>query len=261
MNMLASEIGIISIGLFCIGAIIGSFLHVVAERYGSGKSALSGRSYCPHCKKSLTALQLVPLFSYIYSRAACMFCKQEIPFHYPVIELLSGILAVALIAPSSIGQSGLVSSVLLFCAACVLLVLIRIDMKLMLLPDRYVGLLGILAVSIVIVSGGSVDDSVLGALVGAGALYGLWLGSGGAGIGFGDVKLMIPLGILFGLRGVVALLFFSFLAGGSVGVFLLATGRATPKTAIPFGPFLAGSALFMMIFPYIADRFFILLGV
>ncbi len=49
--------------------------------------------------------------------------------------------------------------------------------------------------------------------------------------------------------------------GGAVGVFLLVTGRATPKTAIPFGPFLAGSALFMMIFSNIADRFFMLLGV
>ncbi len=203
--MLTFEVGIISSSLFCMGAIIGSFLHVVAERYGSRTSALSGRSYCPHCKKKLTALQLVPLFSYMHSRASCMFCRQEIPFHYPVIELSAGILAVALMAPSMIGQSGALSSFLLFCIACVLLVLIRIDMKSMILPDRYVLLLGGCAVIATNISGRSVDDAVLGALIGAGTLYALWIGTGGAGIGFGDVKLMIPLGILFGIQGIIAL--------------------------------------------------------
>ncbi|MEO6078148.1 MAG: A24 family peptidase, partial [Candidatus Andersenbacteria bacterium] len=88
-----------------------------------------------------------------------------------------------------------------------------------------------------------------------------WIATGGAGIGFGDVKLMIPFGILFGFRGSVTLLFISFFIGGLVGIWLLATKKASKKTAIPFGPFLAISAFLIMLVPDIPHRFFQLLGV
>lgn len=243
------------------GAAVGSFLHVVAERYMSGKTVFSGRSYCPHCKKTLTARELVPILSYVASRAKCSECKAEIPVHYPMIELLTGLLAVLLIGPSVIAQSMGIVPLLLFLAACILVILIRIDSKLMLLPDGYIYALTAVALVHAFLIHRDASDVVFGVLAGAGALYLLWIGTRGRGLGFGDVKLMIPLGIFFGLTGVVALLFFSFFAGGAVSIFLLATKRVTPKTAIPFGPFLAGSALLLMAFPDASDLFFALLGV
>ena len=246
------ENGFAVVLLFLLGAAIGSFLDVVVERYMSSKSPFTGRSFCPHCKKTLSAWELIPIFSYIYSRAKCRGCSAEIPAHYPGIELLTGILAVSLLFSGHI---------LLFIAACILIILIRIDAKTMLLPDGHIYALTAVASVYALLIHRDINDIAFGVLAGAGSLYLLWIGTGGRGIGFGDVKLMIPLGILFGLQGVVTLLFFSFFAGGLISLFLLATKNVTPKTAIPFGPFLAGAALFIMIFPNVVDRFFMFLGV
>lgn len=255
------EIGIIVFILFCFGSAIGSFLHVVAERYGTKDGVLKGRSYCPHCKKTLASFELVPLLSYMYSRAKCRRCGAEIPFHYPVIEFLTGCMAVFLLLPSILNGSNIFLTFPLFIAACILIILIRIDSKSMLLPDQYIYALTIVAMLYAFFVHSDITSIVFGMLAGAGALYLLWITTGGRGIGFGDVKLMIPLGILFGVQGVVVLLFLSFVAGGAVSVFLLAANRVTPKTAIPFGPFLAGAALLLLAFPMIVDRFFTLLGV
>jgi prepilin signal peptidase PulO-like enzyme (type II secretory pathway) len=255
------EIGISALVLFYFGTSIGSFLHVVAERYMSDRSPFVGRSYCPHCKKVLTPRELVPIFSYIINGAKCRGCKAEIPVHYPIIEFLTGGLAVILILPSLMDHSGVLLPLLLFVAACILVILIRIDAKSMLLPDGYIYALTAIALVYAFFFYGDFNDSVLGALVGASALYFLWVGTAGRGIGFGDVKLMIPLGILVGLDGAVTLLFFSFFAGGAVSLFLLLTKRVTPKTIIPFGPFLAGAGLILMMFPEVSGRFFTLLGV
>ncbi|MDA1169185.1 MAG: prepilin peptidase [bacterium] len=247
-----TETGLLVFFLFCLGAAIGSFLHVVAERYGTGLSFSKGNSLCPQCKKALSARELIPLFSYIFSRAECKGCRAEIPAHYAISELLTGLLAVVLL---------LHGNILLFLAACILVILIRIDSRLMLLPDTYIYLLIGISIAYALRVNADFTDIVFGMLAGAGSLYLLWIGTLGRGLGFGDVKLMIPLGILFGLRGTVALLFFSFFAGGIVSIFLLVSGRVTPKTAIPFGPFLAGAALLLMVFPGLTDRFFIFLGV
>jgi len=272
--------------LFALGAAIGSFLHVVAERYmdaltspnpsfvrrgmrrvlsplrrGSWRGLVLGRSYCPHCKKQLTARELVPIFSYIFQKGRCRGCGVRIPMHYAVLEVLSGILCVAFIAPAFVAGQLLTIPILLYIAACILIILIHIDARSMMLPDVFILILGIIALVIASISGLSGDSMAFGALVGAGVIYAIWLATAGQGIGFGDVKLMIPLGILFGFQGVVTLLFIAFLVGGLVGVVLLATNSATRKTAIPFGPFLAGAALVLMVFPSISDRFFVLLGV
>ncbi len=255
------ENGFIVFVLFSVGAALGSFLHVVAERYMTNKSAFVGRSYCPYCRKTLTGRELVPIFSYIVSGARCSGCNAEIPVHYPLIELLTGILAVLIGMPSVLHHSGFLLPILFFAAGCVLIVLIRIDSRLMLLPDTYIYALTVLASLYVFLTDADLNGVALGVLLGAGSLYLLWIGTGGRGIGFGDVKLMIPLGILFGVKGVITLLFFSFFAGGAVSIFLLAAKRVTSKTAIPFGPFLAGSALLLIAFPDLVDRFFAFLEV
>lgn len=259
---------IVAIGvlfLFCFGACIGSFLHLTAERYGTNSGILgaskANQSHCPYCKKALGVWELIPIFSYIFSRAQCSRCKIEIPVHYPIIELLTGLLAVVFFVPAIIDQAGFYHAVLAFLFACTLIILLRIDARLMLLPDTYIYLLTVLTVVSALLAHADFENIVFGILAGSGALYFLWAGTLGKGIGFGDVKLMIPLGIFFGFQGVVTLLFLSFFAGGALGIFLLASRLVTPKTAIPFGPFLAGSALFLMVFPSSIDRFITILGV
>lgn len=259
--MITIEIGFLVFTLFAFGAIIGSFLHVVAERYMSYGSAFSGRSICPQCKKILSPRELIPIFSYIIQRARCISCGAEIPFHYPLIEALSGFLVVALLAPALQSGASMVLAILLLVVAYILIILIRIDAKTMMLPDGFILLVGCFAILFAALEGRSVESAIFGMLAGAIPLYVLWAITGGRGIGFGDVKLMIVLGILFGAQGAISLLFFAFFAGGTIGIFLLATGKATAKTAIPFGPFLAGSALLLMVFPGLENLFFAFLGV
>ena len=259
--MLTIDIGFLVVTLFAFGAIIGSFLHVVAERYGSEKSPWRGHSVCPDCKKTLSAKELIPIFSYITQQARCISCRVEVPFHYPLVEALSGFLAIALLAPALQSGASIVLAILLLVVACILIILIRIDAKTMMLPDGFILLVGFFTILFAALEGRSVESAIFGMLAGAIPLYVLWAITGGRGIGFGDVKLMIVLGILFGFQGAITLLFFSFFAGGVIGIFLLATGQATAKTAIPFGPFLAGSALLLMVFPNLANLFFAFLGV
>jgi leader peptidase (prepilin peptidase)/N-methyltransferase len=90
-----------------------------------------------------------------------------------------------------------------------------------------------------------------GAATGGGLLGALWLGTKGKGIGLGDVKLMIPVGMLFGAADTAVLLFVAFTVGGAVAAYLLAGKKAGLKSAIPFGPFLAGAALLLFLAPAI----------
>lgn len=255
------EVGLIVGVLFCLGAAIGSFLHVMAERYLSEKSAFKGRSECPVCHKTLGALEMIPIISYVLLGAKCKGCRTEIPAHYPMIEFLTAVMASLLLTPAVSSGVGMLYASLVFVMACILIVLIRIDSKSMLLPDGYIWTLTGVSIAAVMVRGVDSADAIFGVLVGSGFLYLLWIGTSGRGIGFGDVKLMIPLGIFLGLFGTIALLFFAFFVGGAVSVFLLASKQVTAKTAIPFGPFLAGAALVCMVFPEAIDRFFAFLGV
>jgi prepilin signal peptidase PulO-like enzyme (type II secretory pathway) len=97
--------------------------------------------------------------------------------------------------------------------------------------------------------GAGIKLSLWGAGLGAGSLLLLWYLTAKQGIGFGDVKLMIPLGLLFGPIHTILLLFTAFICGGVMGSYLLLTKRANLKTAVPFGPFLAGTAIIFIIFP------------
>ncbi len=97
----------------------------------------------------------------------------------------------------------------------------------------------------------SLYSALSGAFLGAGLLLLLWLLTSKQGIGFGDVKLMVPLGLLFGPVNTILLLFVAFICGGFVGTYLLVTKQATLKTAVPFGPFLAGAAIIFILFPRI----------
>lgn len=259
--MLTVEIGFLAITLFIFGAIIGSFLHVIAERYGSEKSAWRGQSVCPNCKKTLSPRELVPIFSYLFQRAKCASCRFAIPYHYPLIETLSGFMAVALLMPALQSGASIVLAILLLAIAYILIILIRIDSKTMMLPDGFIILLGVFAILYVALAGSTIESAIFGMLAGAMPIYMLWAITGGRGIGFGDVKLMIALGMLLGAQGAISLLFFAFFIGGIVGIFLLGSKKATAKTAIPFGPFLAGSALLLMVFPGLSSLFFAFLGV
>lgn len=86
---------ILGLFFFLLGTIIGSFLNVVALRYNTGRT-LGGRSSCYSCNKILSALELVPLFSFIFLGGRCKSCKSKISWQYPLVEFITGLIFLGL---------------------------------------------------------------------------------------------------------------------------------------------------------------------
>jgi prepilin signal peptidase PulO-like enzyme (type II secretory pathway) len=239
------SVGILFVILF--GVALGSFLNVIVIRFPD--KPITGRSFCPKCKKKLRAIDLIPLISYILIRGRCVNCRKRISIQYLLVELVVGIVAVTVFMSYLNGVVGLVGSLVNFFIIYILIGLFLIDLRTFLLPDLYIVMLtGLVVLNMIIVSS-SIALAFVGALIGAGFLLILWIITARRGIGLGDVKLMIPLGFLFGPVNTVLLLLGSFILGGSVGLVLLASKKATLKTAVPFGPFLAGVAILFVLFP------------
>src|SRR3989344_3836167 len=208
--MVTLEPGIISIPfLFALGAIIGSFLNVVVLRYIKKEEIILKRSYCPKCKKTLAWYDLLPILSYVFLRGRCRLCQATISPQYPIIESVTAIAAVAVFfGPYYIST---LSSTILFVAVCVLLVLAVIDWRTMLLPDTFIVALTAIAITYTLANPAFLWQQALGgAIIGAGFLGLVWFMTKGQGLGLGDVKLMVPIGIMAGVPATITILFLAF---------------------------------------------------
>jgi len=232
--------------VFLAGTALGSFLNVVILRYP--RSPAGGRSRCPNCHKTLSAWELIPILSYIFLRARCRKCQNSISVQYPIIELVMGISALVLFIPLPAESSLYFLPILNISIIALLLILFMIDLRTFILPDLFIlFLIATSAIKAILVNT-ALTFSLAGIAVGAGFLCFLWLISRGR-LGIGDIKLMVPLGILFGPGGSGVLLMSAFIIGGLVSLGLLLTHRATMKTAVPFGPFLTGIAVLLILIP------------
>jgi prepilin signal peptidase PulO-like enzyme (type II secretory pathway) len=242
---------------FLFGASVGSFLNVLALRWLAGK-AITGRSLCPHCQQSLPWFSLVPLLSFMFLHGRCTHCTCPISVQYPLIEFIAGLCALILFIPLPSTYSAWLAQLLIFIMIALLLVLAIIDSRSFLLPDTHIIILSLIVLLYLwLISPGVWFEPLLGSLLGSGFLFLIWLATRGRGLGFGDVKLMLPLGALFGFPAVFILLWLAFIAGGLVGLWLLWRGRANLKTALPFGPYLVLAALILLLAPQLVDQVFL----
>lgn len=250
--------------IFVLGTTIGSFLNVVILRYlkkdkpayRSGRP--TGRSSCPHCDKQLVWWELIPLLSFIVLQGQCRHCHKPISVQYPLIELWFGVAALILFTPLPASLLEFLAAVLLLSIVAWLTILAVVDLYTMFLPDAFLVGLSVTTILLITLYFTSLDliSVVSGSAVGAGLLFLLWLITGKNGIGFGDVKLMLPLGALLGLKGTLLLLWLAFILGGIVAFWLLARGKAKLKTPIPFGPFLIIAAVLIILVPALPEYFF-----
>lgn len=214
-----------------------------------------GRSQCPSCRKTLTWPELIPILSFIFLRGHCRACHHQLSPQYPLVELAMGVSTLILFTPLPVSAIATAGAVLSAITIALLIILFVVDLRALLLPDRFIAILAVIVVLTLFnnynlqLTTYSLSHALWGAALGAGTLALLWLITRGRGIGLGDVKLMLPLGILFGPAITVVLLFLAFVVGGIVGLFLLATSRATMKTPVPFGPFLTGVAILFILSP------------
>lgn len=215
-------------------------------------SIVHGRSMCAHCHHQLAAQDLVPLFSWLWLRGKCRYCQGPIGRQAPLIELATAALfVVSYVAwPLGLSMVGLVQLIFWLVFIVGFVALIVYDYRWMLLPNKIVFSLTLLAILQTLIVAGLQHrfSVVIGAALGCAVLGGLFLGlfqvSGGKWIGGGDVKLGAMLGILLASPTLSLLvLFLASTSGSVVSVPLLLSGRVKRSTRIPFGPLLLLAAI------------------
>jgi leader peptidase (prepilin peptidase) / N-methyltransferase len=252
---------------FVFGALIGSFLNVVIyrtpvmmqrvwddevllhqhaddEAFELPKrerfNLLVPRSRCGNCGHQITALENIPILSWLALRGKCSACGTSISARYPIVEALTGLLFAA--AVWKFGATAQALYALFFLA--ILVVLTGIDLDTQLLPDHltlpllWVGLIANLNTTFA-----RLPDAVIGAVAGYLILWSVfWLFkllTGREGMGYGDFKLLAALGAWFGWQTLPMTLLVASLFGAVVGIAMIAFGAKDRRTAIAFGPYLA----------------------
>jgi len=212
---------------------VGSFLNVVASRLPVGQSLSRPRSRCPHCDTRIAARDNIPLVSFVLLRGRCRSCHAKISWRYPAVELLTAVLIAACIVAFGPSLEALAAAV--FCTA--LVAISATDLERMIVPNRIVlpAAASVLAIQLVR------ELSLEWLLAGLGAALFLFLASRAypKGMGMGDVKLALLLGVAVGWSVPVALLGGMVAALVPSAVLFAKHGAAARKHAIPFAPFLA----------------------
>lgn len=260
--------------VFFFGACWGSFMNVCIWRIPREESVVKPRSHCPKCNMMITWRDNIPLLSWLILRGKCRKCALPISIRYPMVELITALFFLGIwnaYGPlSNIGEAVGTANSLAFIGFYFLLTfgLIMasyIDIDHMYLPDRVTKgsmILGVLASFIFPVlqapAMGPIPthlsaaiNSGIGLLLGGGLLWGVailgkFLFKKDA-MGFGDVKLIAGLGACLGWQSIPFIIFISSLIGAIAGLSMIAAGKKELQSKIPFGPYIAGAALFWML--------------
>ena len=207
-------------------------------------------SRCPACGTRIRAWQNVPLLSWLWLRGRCAHCKTRISARYPIVEAATALLFAA------IGwRFGASPPALLWCAmAAVLLALALIDWDTTVLPDALTLPLlwaGLVAAALGALPGLSLQQSVAGAVAGYGSLWLVYmffkLATGKEGMGFGDFKLLASLGAWLGWKAILPIVLMASVIGAVVGIGMKLAGALRQGRFVPFGPFLAGGGLVVVL--------------
>ncbi|MEV6927743.1 prepilin peptidase [Dactylosporangium sp. NPDC051485] len=247
-----------------LGLAVGSFLNVVIHRLPRGESLLRPASHCPQCTAPVRPWHNVPVLGWLLLRGRCADCAAPIGVRYPLVELGTALLFVAvaarIAAPSSghryttggdwLSNAALVNLPAWLYLAAIAVALALIDLDVLRLPDAIV-LPSYVVAPLLLLPGVIVERDWPAALRGVLAMAALWtlyflLSLYRGGMGPGDVKLAGVLGLYLGWLGwpsVAIGTLAAFVLGGTVGVVLLATRRAGRRTPLPFGPSMLAGAL------------------
>lgn len=239
-----STMELIAVPLFILGAITASFMAVIAERHNTGQSWIKGRSQCNSCTRELSALDLVPMLSWVGLRGRCRTCKAKVPMLYTISEALLGTLFV--LAYLKIGLTLALGAFLFMLAILTFIVLY--DLRHTIVPPQSSLLLVMSATLFALLT--SVSLQLFGAtLMFAGIIalgfFLLYALSRGRAMGLGDAPVAFALSLAAGSTLAIPGLLFSFWIGAIVGICILVR---TPKghrigIEVPFVPFLAAGYL------------------
>jgi leader peptidase (prepilin peptidase)/N-methyltransferase len=271
MDVLLTEPALFTGLVFLFSLLIGSFLNVVIHRlpkimetdWHAQCAELRGevmpdaphyslslpRSACPKCGHQITALENIPLVSWLWLKGRCSACSSPISARYPLVELLTALLSAAAAWKWGVSVQTLGALLLVW----TLIALAFIDLDTTLLPDSltlpllWLGLLFNLGSCFT-----SLQDAVIGAMVGYLVLWSVYwlfkLVTGKEGMGYGDFKLLAALGAWLGWPLLPVTLLLSSVVGAGIGVAMIVFVKHDRRVPIPFGPYLAGGGLVALFF-------------
>lgn len=273
-NIWASTIA----GVF--GLLMGSFLNVViyrlpkmmqreSDNYVAQESGIPlphtdrynltvPHSACPHCGHRITAMENIPVLSYLALKGKCRHCKASISIRYPVVELMTGALSAFLVWRFGSGLMGLAA----LAFAYLLIAMTFIDADTQLLPDDLT--FPLLWLGLLVNLNGAfapLRDAVIGAAAGYLSLWAIYwlfkLLTGKEGMGYGDFKLLAALGAWFGWTMLPLIVLLSSVVGAVVGIFLIVFSKHGRDNPIPFGPYLAGAGIITLLYGKTIVQFYL----
>jgi prepilin signal peptidase PulO-like enzyme (type II secretory pathway) len=233
---------------FIFGLAIGSFLNVLIYRLPKSLS-ISGRSFCPKCKKKITWRDNIPLLSFIFLGGRCRYCHSPISWQYPLVELVTALLTTWVVYNKLVYYTQVVPVFFTLFICWVLIAIFVTDLKERIIPDQivYPAILFSL-LFILIYRAPEYKQYLASGILAAGFFWLLYLITRGKGMGLGDVKLAGMMGLVLGFPQIVVALYIAFLTGAALGVILMLIGKKKPKSQIAFGPFLALGTLISLFY-------------
>ena len=232
-----------------MGACLGSFANVCIYRLPKTKQIISGRSFCPKCKKKINWFDNLPIISFLFLSGKCRKCKKVIPLRYLIVELITGISFLLIY----LNFEDLYTITFLSILSLILIMIFFIDLENFIIPDS----LNFIIMGLALLKNflpnfdtsliHEINQSIIGGMVG---YLSIWLiiflyktFKKIDGMGFGDAKLMAGIGLLFGWQSIPFILFVSSILGLIFVVPSLIKKQKTMRTEIPFGPFIIAACL------------------
>jgi leader peptidase (prepilin peptidase)/N-methyltransferase len=232
-----------------LGACLGSFANVCIYRLPKTKQIVSGRSFCPKCKKKINWYDNLPIISFLFLSGKCRKCKKVIPLRYLIVELITGISFLLIY----LNFEDLYTITFLSILSLILIMIFFIDLENFIIPDS----LNFIIMGLALLKNflpnfdtsliHEINQSIIGGMVG---YLSIWLiiflyktFKKIDGMGFGDAKLMAGIGLLFGWQSIPFILFVSSILGLIFVVPSLIKKQKTMRTEIPFGPFIIAACL------------------
>ena len=273
--------------IFIFGTVLGSFLNLVSDRVVKGGKIVADHSKCDKCGKKLKPLNLIPLVSFLVQRGKCSYCKTGLSWYYPFSEILAGLFLVlaATLSKFSFFEPFSTDPLVGFLSLSVIFsffeILLLTDLKYLLVPDK------IVLPAIIFVAFFNISTTVINLLeyrnrlqnddfgkyllkvgffgdqVGAAArslgfnfvsaiaialffLFIVWV-TRGRGMGGGDIRLGLLVGLVNGFPYNLLAVFLGFFIGAVVSIVLVLSGKKTLKSIVPFGPFLILGSLITLV--------------
>ena len=251
---------ILCIFSFLFGAAIGSFLNVLIYRMPIGRSIVKPGSFCPQCKKPIKWYENIPIVSFLLLKGKCSGCKKPISIHYPLVELLTGLIFLVLFLKFNIGME-FFFYLFFFCSLIVIsgIDFLRQDIfDITVIPGIFIGLIFQLL-------NGNIKVALIGLFFGGGLI--LLIRVIGKLVykkevmGLGDVYLTAMIGVFVGFPFILVTIFCAALTGSVMGILYIVSTKQGRESPIPFGPFLSIGGAVVILFHNQVVETFALLGV